>query len=519
MIGVVVNPDERPAVEEFFELFKTPWEFFEPGNTYDVVISSEAEAETDAPLVVLLSAGETEQTLSRQGDITLPIYCGSTGETLLWRENAVGSQQVVRLGYHLWREIDFLLRVGQPVEHAHIPTLELHIELLRDVILNAGIELVEVPPIPPDFAFAVSLTHDIDFIGIRQHKFDHTVAGFIYRSTVGALRDCLRGRMRFGKLCRIWKSLASLPLVYLGWKKDFWLPFEWYLRAEKDLPATYYLIPFKRTPGEKVPRANASRRACAYDVGDLLEWTKTLTHNGCEVGVHGIDAWHSVEKGRRELQRVATVTGSTQTGIRMHWLLQDAETPKVLEEAGYEYDSTAGYNETIGYRAGTVQVYLPPGNRRLLELPLHIQDGALFYPQRLGLSEEAAWTRCQELIKLAKKFGGVLTLLWHDRSHGPERFWGEFYERLIAELRGRNVWFASAAQVVAWFRHRRDVRFERCRTSAGAESVCLVHQGEKIEPGLIVRVHQRGNSSDVRWNGNGRLEIANSLSPLPQPAV
>ena len=37
----------------------------------------------------------------------------------------------------------------------------------------------------------------------------------------------------------------------------------------------------------------------------------------------------------------------------MHWLLHDANTPSVLDEAGYAYDSTVGYNETIGYRAGT----------------------------------------------------------------------------------------------------------------------------------------------------------------------
>jgi hypothetical protein len=69
----------------------------------------------------------------------------------------------------------------------------------------------------------------------------------------------------------------------------------------------------------------------------------------------------------------------------MHWLLQDATTISVLEEAGFAYDSTAGYNETVGYRNGTAQVFRPLGARTLLELPMHIQDGALFYRKRLEL--------------------------------------------------------------------------------------------------------------------------------------
>ena len=41
----------------------------------------------------------------------------------------------------------------------------------------------------------------------------------------------------------------------------------------------------------------------------------------------------------------------------MHWLLHDANAPSILEEAGYAYDSTLGYNETVGYRSGTTQVW------------------------------------------------------------------------------------------------------------------------------------------------------------------
>ena len=42
----------------------------------------------------------------------------------------------------------------------------------------------------------------------------------------------------------------------------------------------------------------------------------------------------------------------------MHWLYFGDDSPKTLEAAGFDYDSTCGYNDAVGYRAGTSQVFL-----------------------------------------------------------------------------------------------------------------------------------------------------------------
>src|SRR5262249_25389447 len=201
----------------------------------------------------------------------------------------------------------------------------------REAILESGIPLLEIPPVPGGTKFAVCLTHDIDFVGIKRHLFDHTMWGFVYRATVGALRNVIRGRLTLPQLFRNWQAVLSLPFVYLGWVKDFWEPFEWYLRVEEGLPATYFLIPFKRCPGEKVGGAHPSRRATAYDVRDIPDSIASLRKHGCELGVHGIDAWHDAEKGRTEMRAVASATGTPSKGIRMHWLLQDQNTPSEIE--------------------------------------------------------------------------------------------------------------------------------------------------------------------------------------------
>jgi hypothetical protein len=245
----------------------------------------------------------------------------------------------------------------------------------------------------------------------------------------------------------------------------------------------------------------------------------------------GIDAWHSAERGRLEKERIQTVSKEAQVGIRMHWLLQDENTAQVLENAGYTYDASAGYNETVGYRNGTAQVFLPLKSKTLLELPLHIQDGALFYPQRLDLGESEAWNRCGELIENARKSGGVVTLLWHDRSHGPERYWGEFYVKVVEHLKNLQPWFATARQAVEWFRKRREIRFERVVDEDGNIHNRVKSLGDTIVPPMIIRRHYpeakprlgscQGasiwNCVDLIWDGAQAQELPESLHRAPGP--
>lgn len=546
MIGVIPKANELGIIEEFFQLFKTPWELYRPGTPYDVVLASgEVSAGVEAQLILVYGsevsgsdraagvipvARRQNARLDWRGN-QIPLYgqlltfesdgrvtvCTTTVADVAAMEIEPGGPRIIRLGYDLFDEIAFLLTTSQPVENATIPTLDRHIGLLRDLILDSEISLLEIAPAPAGHDFAVCLTHDIDFVGIRRHKFDHTMWGFLHRATVGAARSFVRGKVSFRRLMECWKAAATLPFVYLGWARDFWMPFEWYLKVEKNLSPTYFFIPFKRRQGDKVTVPHAERRGCAYDITDIPDWVARLQDEGCEVGVHGIDAWHSVEKGREELNRVAAVSGNAELGIRMHWLLRDGNTCRVLEQAGYSYDSTGGYNETPGYRSGTTQVFRPPGTRTLLELPMHIQDGALFYPGRLGLSEAEAGQRCDAFIANAQKLGGVLTVLWHDRSHGPERFWGDFYVELVQSLKARKAWFGTAGQVVAWFRQRREVTFQSMRAEDGTRRIRLCGSGRPVMPPLRVRIHSAGGPGagvrtvDLPWDGQSDFE--------PQPAA
>ena len=520
MIGVIADASEQDVVSEFFELFKTPWEVFREGRQYDVVLcAGECRVEAAAALVLVYSGKkiafderwqiQTGSERSSSGFLScdgnrIPIY-GQTigfrqGSSFVTREDSresvacfvkTGRSRIVRVGYDLFAEVRELLTNGQPTANASLPSLELHIALLRDLITGNGVPLIEIPPIPQGHQFTACLTHDVDHPAVRQHKLDHTIVGFLYRAIFDSLLRLLAGDLSIRDVFVNWAAALKLPFVYLGMAKDFWHEFaDRYLESEKGLPSTFFLIPFSKRAGVKSDGPAPRLRAAHYGAKDLAGTIKKLAAANCEIALHGIDLWIDSSKGREELDEIRRLTGTSTVGARMHWLYYDSQSPVVLEAAGADYDSTIGYNETVGYRAGTTQVFKPLNVVGLLELPLHAMDTALFYRSYLSLTARQAKKRLGELSDNAARFGGVLTVNWHDRSVVPERLWGECYRDLIEDLQRRGAWFATAGQAVSWFRKRRSASFQNDSAELDGVRVKVAADRDDDLPALRLRIHK-----------------------------
>jgi hypothetical protein len=523
VIGVVASEFEYPEVREFFELFKTPWEFYNAGREYDVVLCSGRQWVKVSAKLVLIYHGQSDTNRSGpqkaqcalrsyRGD-RIPIYGGvskieASGDTLLIiegtgacaaSESFATGQRLIRIGYDLFHEIRHLLTKGQPGSEAMSPTLELHIALLRDLIIRFGIPLVEIPPVPAGYKFIACLTHDVDHPAIWNHVFDHTMFGFLYRATVGSIIDFIRGRKTFRQVVLNVIAALSLPLVYAGWVKDPWNKFDRYVEIEKGVSSTFFVIPRRGDPGVSAGKAPAPMRAANYEVGEIAAELHKLKVAGWEIGVHGLDAWHNAEAGRGELEKIKTLTRSEELGVRMHWLYSNEKSATVLEEAGFSYDSTCGYNETIGYRAGTLQAFKPLSASGLMELPMHVMDTALFFRGYSNYSAKRAESVVHELVEHAVRFGGALTFNWHDRSIAPERLWDQTYINLLRELRSRGAWMTNAGEVVAWFRKRRDATVSDTSLEDARGAAECNKQDGKAGPALRFCIHENsGCSTDAR---------------------
>ena len=67
MIGVISREDQKPVVEEFFELFKTPWSPCREGGEYDVVLTTDHCASLPPAKLVLVFSPETVPMDHRNG--------------------------------------------------------------------------------------------------------------------------------------------------------------------------------------------------------------------------------------------------------------------------------------------------------------------------------------------------------------------------------------------------------------------------------------------------------------------
>lgn len=551
MIGYISPEWEFVVASEFFQLFKTIAEPCRPGKHYELILitTSDIPDDFDADVIVIYNskrttfdgklaidvqpegAGVAELDIAGLGKVDLPIY-GQTatlsGSPLSFLSRKAGSgtiaseivdnsRHVFRIGYDLFAEVAVLLSQGQPSENAPIPTLELHIEILRQILIIAQVAFAEILPTPGGFDFMACLTHDVDFTGVREHRFDSTLLGFLYRATIGSAIEVFKGRIAWSRCWKNWLAVFSLPLVHLGLKEDFWLEFDRFTEIEKGLGSTFFFIPFRNRAGMLRDQPAPRIRAAKYAFCEMHQEITDLVNQGCEIGLHGIDAWLSSEAAAREREAIRALTGQSEVGVRMHWLYFDQRSPRALERANLSYDSTFGYNDAIGFRAGTAQAFRIMPSESLLELPLTIQDTAMFYPSRMGLSESSAMDRCKHLFRQTTKFGGVIVLNWHTRSLSPERLWGEFYMRLLEEMQHFRVCFERAGEVINWFRARREIRIEEYSSPSPGVRVRMCtpipHQRHSFvirlySPNVKRKSHRNGGSSTVRdiiWKGEEDL--------------
>jgi hypothetical protein len=154
------------------------------------------------------------------------------------------------------------------------------------------------------------------------------------------------------------------------------------------------------------------------------------------VGLHG-----TREASLNELELTSQLEklkskGFDVRGYRNHYLYYDYQrTFSILEKLDFEFDSTLGFHENIGYRVGYSMPFYPyniADDRafRILEIPLVVMDVTLF-------ASPDAEKRCLELINHARKTQGHISLLWHNYTYDSVDFpgWGKLYWKLVKNMK------------------------------------------------------------------------------------
>ena len=64
IIGVIADTSEQDVIREFFEFFKTPWEFYRKDRQYEVLLcAGDHQVDEAARLILVYSAGRRDLTM------------------------------------------------------------------------------------------------------------------------------------------------------------------------------------------------------------------------------------------------------------------------------------------------------------------------------------------------------------------------------------------------------------------------------------------------------------------------
>jgi hypothetical protein len=144
-------------------------------------------------------------------------------------------------------------------------------------------------------------------------------------------------------------------------------------------------------------------------------------------------------------------------GNRQHYLVfQVPQTWVALEEAGFKYDLTLGFNEHEGFRCGICYPYKPFDviKREIVdiwELPLTVMDGSIFAYQKVSV--EQGLERVKVLIDTVERYNGVFVPLWHNSSFYIEEDPRPFllYKEMLQYLNTKSSFHGTAGMILqAW---------------------------------------------------------------------
>lgn len=287
--------------------------------------------------------------------------------------------------------------------------------LMRPIVDECGLALQQALEAllpnwkPMSRELRVNVSHDIDNIGLP----------FTFRTAVG---HTLRRHKPSATLRDMCSWLPGVNPAFLQAVHDVVS-----LSLERGIvPAVYW---------------KGTRSSIHYDpyhpkVKQMVGW---LQKNKIELGVHpGYDTFRSPEKLRKEILTVREVLGVQPAGGRQDYLRWCPDTWLDWENCGLGYDSSVGFADHIGFRAGTCFPYRPwlfTLNREahLAELPLLIMDATM--AGYMKLTPEQSLQAIDTCVRRCREVGGVFTLLWHNDGM-YERFLGPLLPSILDSLKG-----------------------------------------------------------------------------------
>jgi len=303
--------------------------------------------------------------------------------------------------------------------------------------------------------FAVAITHDADRISVDKEHFNKVKDRF----TEEIIKDFLSGN------------------------KDPYWNVEKMVEIEREFGfrSSFYLL------------------LSEYQIDKKLQTLKKLMSEGWEIGLHGgLDTHNNKNKLLRQLELFSNYFGNKPNGIRQHYLKFDPEnTWNIMNDLQLKYDTTWGFNENPGFKAGISLPFHPPNSEwkcfDILEIPLVLMDTSLW--GYMDLDEEQGLELTRKMIDIVQKTGGLFTILWHQEALLMKK--GRIYRKILEILSSEECFVGSGLSIHKWWIARRNTLVNTKKQ--GDEWIYSIRNPPKS---LVIEVHYK-NLENVRVRGKG----------------
>ncbi|MGI6776581.1 MAG: polysaccharide deacetylase family protein [Acetivibrionales bacterium] len=285
--------------------------------------------------------------------------------------------------------------------------------------------------------FVACLSHDVDWIS----TYDNKSAARVLMTTASLL-------LRRRKPEEAWKYLTGYVRNLIDYKRDPYWTFDYMTKLEKEYgcSSSFYFMSGGTTCFDGRYRIEGRK---------ARKLVEALEERGFEVGYHGsFDSCKSFPHIWSEKLKLDGIINTGTYGCRQHYLRFEAPlTWRIQEKCGLLYDTTVGYAEREGFRAGICVPYKPYDifNNRTMdiwEIPLIAMDDT--YHSYLALDSGEVLERLEFYMDIVRKYKGVFTLLVHNTSFHNHRLldWNTNYCRILEKINEKNGIGLSGRDVI-----------------------------------------------------------------------
>jgi hypothetical protein len=298
-----------------------------------------------------------------------------------------------------------------------------------------GLESEQLSPWPGGKRFAIAFTHDIDRWRMHGPLWQDI------RSTLGGLR--FPGG--WGAALRRWQSRRA---VRAGRTRDPYGTIEHIaeLHEQHNQRATLFWI-----------NAPISIRDADYAERDpqVVNTAQSLAARGFENGLHGsYSSYNDAEALRQQGTSLQEALGTPVRATRQHYLrLRVPDTFQAQRDAGLTVDSSLGFAECPGFRAGIAVPFHPWSFEKnaplpIWELPLIMMDVSL--REYMRLTPAKAIERSRTILERMSQTGGAAAVLWHNSALNNInwRGWDSVYGQWLSMSQDLNGWGATISEIV-----------------------------------------------------------------------